>query len=735
MKYILLSFILCACKFFSAQTLQPFTGHMEAYVGGALQNAINPIDTGFVDVCLGDTIVYVATPDFYNSLENTGSGYSQDVNLNIDFSWTIGGDAYPNNDTIFYVVNSAIGFMVNLTVTDQFGESAELMSKIRVGIPPNFSGISVSQDLICAGSTTQISGGANGEGSAFTIPGGSFGSSQYFEGLTYLPDGSGAQYEAPITIEGFSASETVTSAGDLTQVCVTIEHSYSGDLEIWLQCPNGTTVPLVNAYGGGNGAIPGGNSGGGIYLGDPIDDAGGAGPGEGWEYCFSSVLNDIGPMTQNWGNTIPAPNYGNGGQSVNPNNIYAPDNSFSGFIGCPFNGEWTLFVQDNLGIDDGYIFGWGIDFDESIIGGEPGYQNTLDSAWWSPNPTIVSNLGDTAIIVAPEGSSGSYTFNVADDFGCIHSTSITVTMNPIDAAIDLESIEGCVPMVVAFDYSESVGDSFYLDFGDGTYYTGSSEAENISHFYSDAIDATAILYVSNGDCSDTAYVSINTNAPTTNYISDSAFCGEAYDWNGQLIYDSGVHTQIFEANNGCDSVVVMDFAFINNGFGLGFSANQQLFTEPPYAVQFTNTTPDLENYNFTWNFGDGTIVQSNNLNVFHEYTTSGSFSVSLFATDLIGSCSDSFVETDYIFTTGESAIHEEGLNFYHLYPNPTSKKIIIQTETSLQNEFVIHDQQGREIMKGALKGKQTEISLENLKSGTYTIQIEGKFKPRIIVKQ
>ena len=91
-----------------------------------------------------------------------------------------------------------------------------------------------------------------------------------------------------------------------------MEHSYSGDLEIWLQCPNGTTVPLVNSMSGGGGAIPGGNSGGGTYLGDPIDDSGGGGPGEGWEYCFSSVLNDIGPMTQNWGNTIPAPNFGTG---------------------------------------------------------------------------------------------------------------------------------------------------------------------------------------------------------------------------------------------------------------------------------------------------------------------------------------------------------------------------------------------------------------------------------------
>ena len=259
MKYLfVLGFIFCF-RFVGAQTVQSFVLHMEAYVNGASISGLEPLDTGFVDICLGDTILYVALPDFQNSLENTGSGYSQDVNTNIDFSWTIGGDTYSNNDTISFVASTANGFLVNLLVSDEFGENEQLTSKIRVGIPPDFSGLYILQDSICAGSTTQIYGGANTEGSSFTIPGGSFGSSQYFEGLTYLPDGSGAQYEAPITIEGFSSSGTITSAEDLTQVCVTMEHSYSGDLEIWLQCPNGTTVPLVNAFGGGSGALPGGN--------------------------------------------------------------------------------------------------------------------------------------------------------------------------------------------------------------------------------------------------------------------------------------------------------------------------------------------------------------------------------------------------------------------------------------------------------------------------------------------
>ena len=733
MKYLfVLGFIFCF-RFVGAQTVQSFVLHMEAYVNGSSISSLEPLDTGFVDICLGDTILYVALPDFQNSLENTGSGYSQDVNTNIDFSWTIGGDTYPNNDTISFVASTANGFLVNLLVSDQFGVSVEVTSKIRVGIPPNFSGVYVLQDSICEGAAAQIFGGANGEGSSFTIPGGSFGSSQYFDELTFLPDGSGAQYEAPITIEGFSSAGTVTSAQDLVQVCVTMEHSYSGDLEIWLQCPNGTTVPLVNAFGGGSGALPGGNSGGGTYLGDPIDDAGGAGPGEGWEYCFSSVMNDMGPMTENWGNTIPAPNFGNSNPSVSPDNIYAPDFSFSGFAGCPFNGEWTLFIQDNLAIDDGYIFGWGIDFYESTSG-ILGYQNTIDSAWWSPDPTIIDNIGDSAIIVLPE-SGANYTFNVTDDFGCSYDTTITIAINPITASIDLDQVEGCVPMVVTFDYSASVGDSFYLDFGDGTYYTGSSTPESISHFYSDAFDASAVLYVNNEECSDTAYITINTTAPTSAYVSDSSVCGVVYDWNGTLIYDAGSYTQVFEGSNGCDSIVVLDFVFIDEGFDLSFTANQQLFTEPPFAVQFTNTTPGLENYDFTWDFGDGTTNQSNNLNVFHEYTSNGSFSVTLSATDLIGSCADNIFESDYIFTTGMSSIHEHEVISYQLHPNPTSNMIAIHSEEPLNNSFRIDDQQGRQVLNGILEGSTTEVSLGNLAPGTYTMRIEGNFKPTVIIKQ
>ena len=195
---------------------------MDAYLNGSIINNLNPLDTGFVDLCVGDSVLFVATPDFYNSLEATGTGYSQDVNSNIDFDWTIGNLSYPNNDTILFISSASSGQMVSLIITDQNGESSELNSKIRTGITPDFSGIYTLYEPICAGETTEIIGGANGEGTSFYIPGGGFGFgiSQYITELTFLPDGSGAQYQTPIIIGGFPQGSVITNSGDLSKVCI-----------------------------------------------------------------------------------------------------------------------------------------------------------------------------------------------------------------------------------------------------------------------------------------------------------------------------------------------------------------------------------------------------------------------------------------------------------------------------------------------------------------------------------
>ena len=71
----------------------------------------------------------------------------------------------------------------------------------------------------------------------------------------------------------------------------------------------------------------------------------------------------------------------------------------------------------------------------------------------------------------------------------------------------------------------------------------------------------------------------------------------------------------------------------------------------------------------------------------------------------------------------------------NVYPNPTANLITIQSENITNNKFNISDQKGRAILMGRLKGNNTEISLETLSKGIYTIQVEGNYKLVVIVKE
>lgn len=411
---------------------QPFVPHVLGYINGQGADAINPTDTGFVDICFGDSILFIANPDFpFSSENNSGYGYSQDINTNVDFDWYItDGGVYSNNDSIWFKPLTRNGFLVDLKIEDQFPQIDRVLCKVRVSQLPSFAGTGPEEDTVCLGQNTNLVGGVTPTDTVgIDIPAGTFQLGGSFAGLTYLPDGSGAQYSAPIGIGGFPSGATISNSQDLNQVCITMEHSYIGDLEIALQCPNGTQVTLLNSYNPG--FIPGGVSGGGTYMGDPIDDSGGGGPGEGWEYCFSSVFNTWGDWPTQTANTIPAPNFGNNGPSLNPNGVFLPEDDFATFAGCPVNGQWTIIVQDNLGIDDGYIFEWGLFFDQSFFPGMSGYQNTVVSENWTDDPTIVSGQSDTLLVVQPNlpGNQG-YTYNITDDFGCDYDTTVFLYVLP-----------------------------------------------------------------------------------------------------------------------------------------------------------------------------------------------------------------------------------------------------------------------------------------------------------------
>ena len=123
---------------------QPFYPHLEAFVGGVNgvgPNIMNPLDTGYVDVCLGDSILLVAKPLFPYSLENTGTGYSQNAN-NCDYTWTIGGVGVFSNedDSLWFLPPARQGYFVDLRILDPFPQPERITCKVRVSQLPIFAG-------------------------------------------------------------------------------------------------------------------------------------------------------------------------------------------------------------------------------------------------------------------------------------------------------------------------------------------------------------------------------------------------------------------------------------------------------------------------------------------------------------------------------------------------------------------------------------------------------------------
>ena len=412
------------------QLPQPFQPSMTGLLNGVGSDIITPADTGYSDVCFGDSILFNATGVFPFSLENTGRGYSQDTN-NVSYEWRFSTGLTINGRTAWFTPPARSGYIVELRMTDTFGQVQSIVSKVRVSTIPSFAGVVNARDSICVGDTTVIIGGVTNTDTAGVDPtSANFQLGGSVAGLVYLPDGSGINYTDTITVAGFPSAQNFAAASDIDMFMTNIEHSFLGDLEMQLTCPSGVTATIFNSYSPG--IIPGGFGGGATFLGNAFDNNIGT-PGVGMEYYFSDVNATWGNMATEFGvgNTVPVttPVAGN---AMNPNGVYLPETSFAAFIGCPLNGPWVITVRDNLGIDDGYIFEWGIFFDPSINPNNETYVPSIVSYQWLTSATVLpGNPTDTFVVVSSD-SAGTYgyTFEVTDNFGCVYDTTVNVYFLP-----------------------------------------------------------------------------------------------------------------------------------------------------------------------------------------------------------------------------------------------------------------------------------------------------------------
>lgn len=160
-----------------------------------------------------------------------------------------------------------------------------------------------------------------------------------------------ASYTSTLDFIGFPQGTTLTDTSKFLSVCADIEHSWLRDLQIDLITPDNRVITL-HAFVD--------RTGGEIYLGgaNDSDSASSPVPGTGEKYCWTAAA----PLSM-----LEAPTMTVGFNEVLPAGDYKPITPFTALMDTPLNGAWTMRVTDLWGIDNGFMFGWTITFDPTLI--------------------------------------------------------------------------------------------------------------------------------------------------------------------------------------------------------------------------------------------------------------------------------------------------------------------------------------------------------------------------------
>ncbi len=376
---------------------------------------VEPVDTGWIDICPGDRIFFTGEGEY----PQDGAVYNHS-DLTSDFKWDFGDGTNTLGTNVSHVFDEPGGYIVQLTIKDQFGcENTNFVNqRIRVAPKPHFE-LGSWPDQICAGDTVNLNamvGGMDNDHTVSVMPSdGSFQTAGIRSDSLPLPDGNGSSYLTTISFSDFSPGQVLTNIDDLIGIFVNMEHSWMRDLEISISCPNGQSVMLHDHPG---------QTGGEVFLGVPYENDEGFFtpiPGTGYEYGWQSNPDYnytwIEYANQFLPNTLPSGTY----------NSYEP---LTDLLGCPLNGDWTIEVTDLWSIDNGYIFSWSIDFDQDLYPALESFSPAITSWEWDNHPSIYFSENDSISGSPTNAGEVAYMFTVEDEFGCGWDTTVNIQVLP-----------------------------------------------------------------------------------------------------------------------------------------------------------------------------------------------------------------------------------------------------------------------------------------------------------------
>jgi gliding motility-associated-like protein len=399
-------------------------------------------------VCVGEPVNFA----------NMGS-FAQPGFTITDYHWDFMDGSTANGANVSHTFWVPGQYLVELFVTDDnnCGNTNLIDLQVFVATIPDFTGFP-GDTTLCIGESVQFTA----DPESYEVIWDGFNGSQTIDDGC-LPDTLlGVSQDIEIMQTGFTPGATLTQLSDIQGLCLDLEHSFMGDLVIIVQCPNGQSQ-ILHQQGGGGTQIGEPNPLDNVDCSDPTTQ------GVPYTYCFTPVATDT---WVEWANAS--------GFGTIPAGDYEPVQPFTNLLGCPLNGIWTLTVIDNWAADDGTLFSFDINLDPSLYPPvtvfEPQIGHGADSSFWSmpANFATVSTNGDVLTIVPTTPGTNTYVYNVIDNYGCQHDTSVTVTVNAnpqADAGPDVTICNG-TPVELAgsiiggninCNYTINLDDSF----GDG----------------------------------------------------------------------------------------------------------------------------------------------------------------------------------------------------------------------------------------------------------------------------
>ncbi|MGB1247523.1 MAG: gliding motility-associated C-terminal domain-containing protein [Chitinophagales bacterium] len=586
-----------------------------------------PTDSGYLYVLEGTEVCFEAFGEY---LQNNNY-YPQD-DASSTFIWTFGDGSVDTGQVVCHTYTGSSIYEVNLQIIDandcsrQDGNVAYDSDGdgIKVVVLPLLD-LGGFDTTICFGDTIDYN---------IIIPG------QQVNGLiqgpvisptstvtvvdsTFIPDDSDNDtwngISTPVIVDvpigGYTNGTALTDVNDLWNFCINMEHSYVGDLDIIIECPNGQQAYIVDNedfdnVGADNFGIPGTPDGaaGTPAQFDPEQNP----PGTGYDYCFSPNAT-MGDLTQEAGY---------------PAGSYDIEGNWNDLLGCPMNGIWQIIVIDDFGGDNGWVFSTTVEFNPAFLANADDTVQVyyeIDGAWQFDTDIISAPLTQNNVTIVPSSiGDHTYVYEAYDIFGNLYIEEFDVYVKDVgidvlysDTSICLgEQVELAVEVTgqdafysectYTLDMLDNFGDGwngaevevladgvsigFYSAVGNGSvetfivnsgatveliYTSGAFENENtyslldgdgVNIFSDGPNPATGLVFTTSANCSG-GPLPIYTPSATNSFVSDT-FCNYTLDmfdsfgdgWNGGFV-------EVFS-----DGTSIGTFSATGNGSAANFSA-------------------------------------------------------------------------------------------------------------------------------------------------------------------